>query len=159
MLFSLGCALGTISSLSSYNIFDYDCQRDAIIVALIDTMTSVVSGFVVFGSIGFMANEDLHLHSSDTDKFAALNKHLEYAEGGKLAHIAYPYVISYSILGEYCPQFWSILVSIMFFTLGIDTLMALVETVVTTILDHFKVRFDLFINDTFFKIMYLFPRG
>ena len=146
MLFSLGCALGTISSLSSYNIFNYDCQRDAIIVALIDTMTSVVSGFVVFGSIGFMANEDLHLHSSDTDKFAALKKHLEYAEGGKLAHVAYPYVVSYSVLGEYCPQFWSILVSIMFFTLGLDTLMALVETVVTTILDHFKVRFNLFIK-------------
>ena len=142
-LYSLGCALGGSSTLSSYNPFEYDCRRDAIIVALIDTMTAIMSGFVVFGSIGFMANKDFHLHSNDTDKFAVLKKHLEYAGGGKLVHIAYPYVVTYSDLGEYCPQFWSILVTIMFFTLGVDSQMALVETVVTSILDYFKVSYRL----------------
>lgn len=55
IIFSLSCCNGGLISMSSYNPFKNNCYRDAILVATINCLTSVFAGFVVFGTLGFMA--------------------------------------------------------------------------------------------------------
>lgn len=56
VIFSLGPACGCVITLSSYNHFQRNCQRDVILVALSNSLTSVFSGMVVFAILGFMAH-------------------------------------------------------------------------------------------------------
>lgn len=57
IIFSLGPACGCVITLSSYNHFNRDCQRDAISIALANGITSLTSGCVVFAILGYMAHE------------------------------------------------------------------------------------------------------
>lgn len=82
IIFSLGPACGSVITLSSYNKFDRNCQRDAFLVATLNSATSLFSGMVVFAILGFMAHES--------------NKTLsEVVQSGPgIAFIVYPEVVS-----------------------------------------------------------------
>ena len=59
MLFSLGCATGCIATIASYNKFNHKVLRDAIICIVMDTLISILAGFVVFAYLGYMVkNQD-----------------------------------------------------------------------------------------------------
>ena len=47
VIFSLGPACGCVITLSSYNKFTRDCHRDAVIIALTNSLTSLFSGQLV----------------------------------------------------------------------------------------------------------------
>ncbi len=55
IIFSLGPACGCVITLSSYNMFDRNCQRDAVFVAAANSITSISCGAVVFAILGFMS--------------------------------------------------------------------------------------------------------
>ena len=41
-------------NLSTYNNFENNTQRDAVIISICNSLTSVYAGFVVFAILGFM---------------------------------------------------------------------------------------------------------
>ena len=103
VIFSLGPACGCVITLSSYNKFTRDCHRDAVLIALTNSVTSLFSGsqieivecicakmrhlyfgagMVVFSILGYMAQ----VTNQDVSEIVA--------PGSGLAFIVYPEVVS-----------------------------------------------------------------
>ncbi|XP_077984966.1 sodium-dependent proline transporter-like [Glandiceps talaboti] len=125
IFYSLGIAFGALITFSSYNKFNNNACRDALIVALINCGTSVFAGFVIFSTLGFMAQD------SGVDVSEVVD------QGPGLAFIAYPEAIS-RLPGA---PFWSFLFFFMLFTLGLDSQFAMMETIMTAIFDELPQRF------------------
>ena len=125
IFYSLGLGGGGLTTLSSYNKFKNNCQRDTIIVCLINCGTSFFAGFAIFAILGYMANVQ-GVDVGDVVK-----------TGPGLAFIAYPDALS--LMGDTpVPQIMSFLFFTMLLTLGIDSMFTVVETITTCIFDHFN---------------------
>ena len=57
ILFSLSVGFGSQLILSTYNEFNNNTHRDAILIAICNSLTSVYAGFVVFSILGFLAEQ------------------------------------------------------------------------------------------------------
>ncbi|XP_071864779.1 sodium- and chloride-dependent glycine transporter 1-like [Bombus fervidus] len=123
VFFSLSPAWGGLITLSSYNKFHNNCYRDAWIVTIGNLVTSFFAGLFIFSVIGFLAHEFRVPVSSVVD------------QGIGLAFIVYPEAVTRLPLAS----LWSVLFFMMLFTLGLDSQLALIETVTTAILDGFPV--------------------
>ncbi|KAF6200954.1 hypothetical protein GE061_005401 [Apolygus lucorum] len=121
MFFSLSVSMGGLIMYSSYNDFRNNVYRDALVVSVMDTVTSIISGMVTFSILGAMAH-DLGVPISHVVK-----------EGPGLAFIAYPE----ALLRLPFPQVWSVLFFLMLFVLGLDSEFALLENVLTSLSDEF----------------------
>lgn len=64
IFFSLGPGFGTLLALSSYNKFNNNCYRDALLTSSINCLTSFLAGFVIFSVLGYMAQ----IQNVDIDK-------------------------------------------------------------------------------------------
>lgn len=64
IFFSLGPGFGTLLALSSYNKFNNNCYRDALLTSSINCLTSFLAGFVIFSVLGYMAK----VQNVDIDK-------------------------------------------------------------------------------------------
>lgn len=120
--FSLGVGLGPVVMFSSYNQFNHNIYRDASIVAVLDTFTSLLAGVTIFGILGNLA---LNLDKPIEDVVKS---------GTGLAFISYPDAIAKF---EFYPQIFSVLFFCMLFTLGIGSCVGLTQALVTSIWDHF----------------------
>lgn len=127
LFFSLGVSFGPIVMYASYNPFDHNIHRDAMIVTSIDTLTSLIGGFTIFAILGNLA------HNLGIEDIGDVVK-----SGTGLAFISYPDAISkFDLL----PQAFSVLFFFMLFVLGIGCLIALQSAVVTVICDQFHWNF------------------
>lgn len=120
--FSLSVALGPIFMFSSYNRFDHNIYRDAAIVSVMDTFTSLLAGVTVFGILGSLA--------ANTGK--PIEKVIK--SGAGLAFISYPDAIAKF---EHVPQLFSVLFFIMLLTLGIGSCVGMHAAAVTAVWDHY----------------------
>ncbi|KAG5271178.1 hypothetical protein AALO_G00176790 [Alosa alosa] len=120
--FSLGVGFGVLIAFSSYNKFSNNCYRDAIITSSINSLTSFFSGFVIFSFLGYMS----HKHNIALDKVAT--------DGPGLVFIIYPEAIA-TLWGS---PVWAVIFFIMLVTLGIDSAMGGMESVITGLIDEFK---------------------
>jgi solute carrier family 6 amino acid transporter-like protein 5/7/9/14 len=98
------------------------CYSDAVLVSILDCVTSVFAGLVIFSIIGYMA----HTLHQPVDQVAN--------DGPGLAFVVYPDVVTKLPV----PQLWSVLFFAMLITLGLGTQIATVTTVHTTLLDQFS---------------------
>jgi len=119
IFFSLSVAGGGLVTLASYNKFHNNVVRDTFIVCFGNCLTSVFAGFAIFSILGFLAKE-MGVPVS------------EVVQGGSgLAFIAYPDLVTRLPISP----LWSILFFSMLFTLGLDSQFAIVETILSGILD------------------------
>ncbi|OWF44590.1 sodium- and chloride-dependent glycine transporter 1-like [Mizuhopecten yessoensis] len=121
IFFSMSIAGGGLVTLSSYNRFHNNILKDSVIVSLGDTLTCIFAGFVIFSYLGFMANK-LNVEVKDVAK-----------DGAGLAFVVYPEAVT----NLPPPPLWSILFFFMLITLGLDSQFAMLETVLTGVLDQF----------------------
>uniref|UniRef100_A0A4W4HBN0 Transporter n=1 Tax=Electrophorus electricus TaxID=8005 RepID=A0A4W4HBN0_ELEEL len=112
IFYSLGAGFGVLIAFASYNKFNNNCYRDAILTSTINCITSFFSGFAIFSVLGYMAHEH-----------------------GTTLFIIYPEAIS-TLPGS---TFFAIFFFIMLLTLGIDSSMGGMEAVITGLTDDFKI--------------------
>uniref|UniRef100_A0A8C0MB87 Transporter n=3 Tax=Canis lupus TaxID=9612 RepID=A0A8C0MB87_CANLF len=123
IFFSLGAGFGVLIAFASYNKFDNNCYRDALLTSTINCVTSFISGFAIFSILGYMAHE----HKVNIEDVAT--------EGAGLVFILYPEAIS-TLSGS---TFWAVVFFIMLLALGIDSSMGGMEAVITGLADDFQV--------------------
>ncbi|KAJ8333760.1 hypothetical protein SKAU_G00410790 [Synaphobranchus kaupii] len=123
IFYSLGAGFGVLIAFASYNKFDNNCYRDAILTSTINCVTSFFSGFAIFSVLGYMALK----HGVKIEDVAT--------DGAGLVFIIYPEAIS-TLPGS---TFWAVVFFIMLLTLGIDSSMGGMEAVITGLSDDFKI--------------------
>merc|ERR1719210_232109 len=119
IFFSLSAGWGGVQALSSYNNFNNNCYRDAIIVACTNCLTSIFAGFAIFSVLGNMA-DSLGVEVPEVVKSSF-----------GLAFTVYPAALS-KLPGA---NFWACLFFLMLFTLGLDSQFTILETVATSLCD------------------------
>ncbi|XP_053666330.1 sodium-dependent nutrient amino acid transporter 1-like [Anopheles marshallii] len=120
--FSLTISLGSVIVFASYNSFNNNIYRDAMIISWLDTFTSIISGIVVFGIVGNIA----HITGNRVEDMQL--------QGPQLTFITYPDAIAKFDAAQ---NVFAVLFFLMFFLLGLGSNTGIVTTIVTAIRDRF----------------------
>jgi len=117
IFFSLGVCMGVMTSYASYNRRNKPIIRDVFIISFGNCMLSFFAGFAVFSIVGYLKwiGSPVAKNNSSTG----------------LAFTAYP-AAAETLPGS---NFWTLILGLTLFTLGIDTAFSLVEAVSTVIYD------------------------
>lgn len=105
VFYSYGIGISALVALGSYNKFHHNSYRDVVLFTIINTLTSILSGFVIFSVLGYMS----HIQNVRIEDVAE--------EGPGLAFIVYPQALA---LMPFSP-IWSIMFFLMLFLLGLGT--------------------------------------
>ncbi len=124
IFFSLRLAFGVMIAYSSYNKKDSDINKNAFTVGITNTLISIFAGFIVFGTLGFMAEQQ------------GIAFENVVAEGSRLAFVAFPKALSLMPFAA----FFSVLFFLTLLTLAISTALSLIQAVDTTIADKIKMK-------------------
>ncbi|XP_071537637.1 sodium-dependent nutrient amino acid transporter 1-like [Panulirus ornatus] len=120
--FSLSVGFGAIINFASFNNFKHNVYRDAWIISLADTLTSLLAGFTIFSILGNLA------HELNTDVKNVVRG------GSGLAFISYPDALAKF---TWTPQLFAVLFFLMLFTLGVGSAAGLTSNVITILCDQF----------------------
>ncbi|GAB1601232.1 sodium-dependent noradrenaline transporter-like [Argonauta hians] len=123
--FSVGAGFGVHIAYASYNKFKHNCYRDCLVTAVINSFTSIFSGFVIFAYLGYMSYKT----NKEISEVAT--------EGPGLVFIVYPEAIS-TLPGSTA---WSILFFLMLLTLGLDSAFGGLESPLTGLKDELNRYF------------------
>uniref|UniRef100_A0A915HKD8 Transporter n=1 Tax=Romanomermis culicivorax TaxID=13658 RepID=A0A915HKD8_ROMCU len=121
IFYSSGIGFGTLVALGSYNKYHHNVYKDAITLCVINSMTSLTAGCVVFSVLGYMAS----ITEKTVDQVVK--------SGVGLAFLVYPEAISTLPIS----QLWSVLFFLMIMILGLDSQVCTVEGVVLSLCDQF----------------------
>lgn len=121
IFFTLSLAFGIMIAYASYQHVESDISKSAIITSLVNSSISIIAGFVVFSTLGYMSLKS----GIDISELAA--------SGPSLAFIVFPKALSLIPFAS----FFALLFFIMLITLGIDSAFSLVEAASTVISDRF----------------------
>ncbi|XP_052328674.1 sodium- and chloride-dependent betaine transporter-like [Oncorhynchus keta] len=130
IFYSIGIGFGCLLSMASHNKVNNNILRDAMIVTLANSATSIFAGFVMFSGIGYMA----HVRHLQVEQLAV--------EGPGLAFVVYPEIFSTMPVS----QLWAFLFFLMLMCLGLDSQFALVEVMGTFVMDSFGPKLLLMLN-------------
>lgn len=117
IFFSLGVCMGVMTSYASYNPRDKPIIKNAFVISIGNCSLSFFAGFAVFSVVGYL-NGLGHPVAARTSSTG-------------LAFIAYPAAIE-TLPGA---NFWSLLLALTLFMLGIDSAFSFVEAASTVIYD------------------------
>lgn len=120
IFFSLSCCSGGLHAMSSFNRFHNNVQRDALIIPVINCLTSFYGAFVTFAILGFMADQK----GVTVDQVAD--------QGPGLVFVVYPEALTQMPIAP----LWSVLFFIMLLTLGFSSILSSVEAVFTILQDE-----------------------
>uniref|UniRef100_A0A1I8H4N8 Transporter n=1 Tax=Macrostomum lignano TaxID=282301 RepID=A0A1I8H4N8_9PLAT len=122
IFFSLGSGFGVHLAYASYNDFHNGIFNDCVIATLVNSFTSLFSGFVVFTFLGYLSAKS----GTPIDSVVGVNSGLVFT--------VYPEALS-TIPGA---PFWSVLFFIMLLTLGLDSSFGALEALLTAVTDEYK---------------------
>ncbi|XP_063417773.1 sodium- and chloride-dependent creatine transporter 1-like [Mytilus trossulus] len=126
IFFSYAVALGCMITLGSYNKFHTNFYRQCMVIASVNSGTSIFGGFVVFSVLGFMAKQQ-NVDISDV-----------VDAGPGLAFITYPKAVTQMPVS----QLWAALFFFMIFLIGIDSQFVAVEGFTANVMDSLPKRFN-----------------
>ena len=128
IFFSLSLGFGILIAYASYLPKHSDITNNAFITSFANCATSFFAGFVVFSTVGFLAQQQGVPVS-------------EVAAGGPgLAFVVYPTAIAEIQMAPFLLGIFSLLFFLMLLTLGIDSAFSIVEGVVTGLKDKFRAN-------------------
>ncbi|XP_049599566.1 sodium- and chloride-dependent GABA transporter ine [Syngnathus scovelli] len=117
---SIGIGFGFLIAMSSYNSFNNNIIKDTLTISIVNSLTSILSGFVIFSAFGYMS----HLQDIPVAQLAV--------DGPGLVYVVYPQAFASMPV----PQLWAVMFFCMLLFLGIDSEFAMVEVMVTTLMDQ-----------------------
>ncbi|XP_003726159.2 sodium- and chloride-dependent neutral and basic amino acid transporter B(0+) isoform X1 [Strongylocentrotus purpuratus] len=124
IFFSLGAGGGGLLTLASYNKFHSNCYRNSVFVAVVNCLTSFISGFMIFSIVGYMAHK--------------LNKSVKDFAHDDLSGFGLVFVACPEALAKFPgAPFWSLMFFFMLILLAVDSQFVGVEVIVTVLIDEF----------------------
>ncbi|XP_050715552.1 sodium- and chloride-dependent glycine transporter 2-like isoform X2 [Eriocheir sinensis] len=117
VIYSLGVGFGGVSMIASHNKLTHNVIRDTFLLCLLDVLTSVLCGNVLFSLAGSLSPDMI----SDNNGFSQL-----------------VFTLFSALFARITSSLWSFLFFVMIFSLGFDSLLFMVEAVTTTLLDQFS---------------------
>nr|XP_019941056.1 PREDICTED: sodium- and chloride-dependent GABA transporter ine-like [Paralichthys olivaceus] len=119
---SIGIGFGSLMAMSSYNSFNNNILKDTLTICIINSLTSILAGFVIFSAFGYMS----YLQGIPVSNLAV--------DGPGLVYVIYPQAFANMPV----PQLWAVLFFFMLLCLGLDSEFAMVEVMVTSLMDQFS---------------------
>lgn len=128
VFYALSTCSGGLISMASFNPFDNNLLRDALLVPILDCMTGFYAGFAIFTVLGQM------YITKCVDSFAEVA-----AQGPELAFVVYPEGLS--LMGTAAPIF-SALFFIMMLALGFGSEFSIMESAIATTIELFQKQIN-----------------
>uniref|UniRef100_A0A914HN92 Transporter n=1 Tax=Globodera rostochiensis TaxID=31243 RepID=A0A914HN92_GLORO len=122
VFYSLGIDAGPLISMASFSRYRNNIYRDAVLMVIIDTLTSVLCGMVIFSFIGFMTTQQ-GIRIQDIQRL----------DPSYIAFTVYPGVTSYLEWGFV----WAILFYIILTVSALDAEFAWLEMIAASIMNKF----------------------
>ncbi|XP_075552545.1 sodium- and chloride-dependent GABA transporter 1-like isoform X2 [Dermacentor variabilis] len=123
VFYTFGIGFGSVIALGSYNKFNHNFFRDSMVLCVVNPMTSIVAGVVIFSVLGHLA----HVTGREVGDV--------FRSGPGLAFVAYPEVVAKMPAAPV----WSVLFFLMLLVVGIDSQFCTAEALIAGLIDVWPV--------------------